>query len=200
MNVSRQNREDALARFKSDTADHEMKILMDNGIYRHLRFQNPQSGNYWFEVVTWPGALAIRGEMDDFMFQRLTDMFEFFRRDGICCDSINPHYWAEKVIAGRTMDFDRDLVIEGLIDQLSDSITKDDVGKLRQELEEENIDSPNDVHDLMNNFEFTDLAGNKHSFYYDFEFQVKDFTFHYLWCCHAIVDAIRRYDERKGAK
>lgn len=88
------------ARFASDTAHHEMTILHDDGLYRHLRFKQPDRGAYWFDLVTWPGALAFTGDVGSgYVFRRLDDMCEFFRNPGGY--SINPSYWAEKVVAGK---------------------------------------------------------------------------------------------------
>lgn len=88
--------EDAAKRFQTDTATHEMTVLHDDGLYRHLRFRNPEHGFYWFDLITWPGSLAIRGDVDGYMFTRISDMFEFFRGK-----EINPHYWSEKADGGR---------------------------------------------------------------------------------------------------
>jgi hypothetical protein len=87
--------------FARDAADHELTILHDDGLYRHLRFvrmaeqedgtRKPASF-YWFDLITWPGSLAINGDMEGFMFSRVTDMFEFFRGR-----RPNPGYWAEKL-------------------------------------------------------------------------------------------------------
>lgn len=69
-------------RFLQDVADHKMTVVMDNGVYRHLRFANSDSKlafNQWFDIVTWPGFLAYSGDMGCFVFSRLKDMFEFFR-------------------------------------------------------------------------------------------------------------------------
>lgn len=91
---------DMAERFQRETARHEMTILHDDGLYRHLRARKPGSGLYWFDIVTWPGSLAIRGDINSaYVFSRMTDMFEFFQgsRDG----RINPDYWAEKLPEGR---------------------------------------------------------------------------------------------------
>src|SRR5580692_6155935 len=90
--------------FQRDTANHEMTVLHDDGLYRHLRFmqvitdeltgKQSRSSFYWFDLVTWPGNLVINGDMETFAFARSDDMFGFFRGD-----RINPGYWAEKVRA-----------------------------------------------------------------------------------------------------
>ncbi len=92
-------------RFAADTRNHQLTILRDDGLYRHLRFAPPQGGFYWFDLVTWPGKLAITGGFGDgFVFSRVEDMFTFFRRGMHVSDNpnaINPSYWAEKVVDGR---------------------------------------------------------------------------------------------------
>jgi hypothetical protein len=85
-------------RFRRDTAGHELTVLHDDGLYRHLRLRAPRTSEYWFDLITIPGALIFRGDGKSFTFARLEDMFEFFRgRPG----RINAHYWAEKLTSGR---------------------------------------------------------------------------------------------------
>lgn len=84
-------------RFARDTAHHQLTVLHDDGLYRHLRAQKPGSSTFWFEIATWPGSLAIRGDYgDSYVFSRTDDMFGFFRRNGNTL-GINPGYWAEKL-------------------------------------------------------------------------------------------------------
>lgn len=89
-------------RFRRDTANHVMTVLQDKGLYRHLRFRAPGGSCYWYEIVTWPGALTIRGDIgESYTFSRLSDMFQFFRSDK---GRINAHYWAEKLAdSGRSV-------------------------------------------------------------------------------------------------
>jgi hypothetical protein len=84
------------AMFATNTAEHELKILHDDGVYRHILMAKPGTGIYRYELITWPGHLAVGGDMDTYVFARVDDMFTFFRRQ-----QINPSYWAEKVQDGR---------------------------------------------------------------------------------------------------
>lgn len=89
------------ARFARETEHHEMAVLLDQGLYRHLRFMNPKYSFYWFELVTVPGALIFQGDGDAFVFRRVEDMLVFFRH-GIHENGsrrINPGYWDEKLQA-----------------------------------------------------------------------------------------------------
>ena len=88
-------------RFLGDVAQHEMTIIRDDGLYRHIRFKRPGSSAYWFDILTWPSRLCISGDMGDYVFSRLPDMFEFFRREPNEKGAIpiNPDYWGEKLVA-----------------------------------------------------------------------------------------------------
>ncbi|MFJ5090011.1 hypothetical protein [Streptomyces sp. NPDC088674] len=97
------------ARFARDTANHEMTVLHDDGLYRHLRFENPENGSFGaFELITWPYNLVAKtGWVFHFDIDATEDIFEVFRRTAFPGD-INPSYWQEKVRAGRDEieDFD----------------------------------------------------------------------------------------------
>lgn len=85
-------------RFARDAAQHQLTVLHDDGLYRHLRFRAPRRNTYWFDLITAPGSLTFRGDGESFTFDRDPDMFQFFRRRP---GSINAHYWAQKVTSGR---------------------------------------------------------------------------------------------------
>jgi|HubBroStandDraft_2_1064218.scaffolds.fasta_scaffold12081_7 predicted HAD superfamily Cof-like phosphohydrolase len=100
-------RTDVAGRFAQNTAAHEMTVLRDDGLYRHLRFfgvttmpdgKVSRTSAYWFELVAWPGGLVINGDMGSAHFTCTDDMFGFFRGGR---GRINPGYWAEKAGSGR---------------------------------------------------------------------------------------------------
>lgn len=92
-------------RFYRETQHHELTVLHDDGLYRHLRMAPPKdkSSCFWYEIITWPGSLVLRGDGESFAFAREEDMLGFFR-SGIYKDGslhINPSYWAEKITSNR---------------------------------------------------------------------------------------------------
>lgn len=87
-------------RFERDTAKHELQVLHDDGLYRHLRFSAPDTYCYGYDLVTWPGYLVICGDMGDYTFTRIRDMFEFFAGERQA-PGINPSYWAQKLCGDR---------------------------------------------------------------------------------------------------
>ncbi|STU51511.1 Uncharacterised protein [Klebsiella pneumoniae] len=66
------------SRFLIDTAFHRLEIIRDDGLYRHLRMQQPETSCYYYDVITWPGYLTVTGDMGTWTFSRIADMFDFF--------------------------------------------------------------------------------------------------------------------------
>lgn len=82
--------------------DHKVTIEQDDGIFRSILFKRPGTGFYHFRIVTWPGHLAISGDIGNYVFAREHDMFGWFADDkdwAAMPMSINPKYWGEKVQA-----------------------------------------------------------------------------------------------------
>lgn len=93
--------------FKADTRRHAITVVKDDGLYRHIIMSTPGTFAWRWEVITWPGSLAIRGDIGmPLVFTREPDMFEFFATgtydDGY--PMINPSYWAEKTGMSRALE------------------------------------------------------------------------------------------------
>ncbi len=186
------------ARFLKDTAAHVMTVLHDDGLYRHLRFMNPRTREYWFDLITWPGRLAICGDVgDDYVFSRLPDMFRFFRADRRW--GINPHYWAEKLGGGRksVQEYSEELLRQRVVEQFVNDARWGGVpagtGKqLRMWVLDEDL---GDEHTARNVLE--DFAYQGYEFKDVWEWDFHDYEWSFLWCCHAIAWGIARYDKVK---
>jgi hypothetical protein len=188
------NGEDIAARFKRETAEHEMTVLHDEGLYRHLHFAQPGNSEYWFDLITWPGSLAVRGDMDGGrIFTRQPDMFKFFRSDG---GRINPCYWSTKTEGGRLSceAYDeavfRQVVTEHFVDAVRFGDAPRGLGKaLRAEVLDWDLADEAEARRLLQDFEF---KGFEFSDVWEWSF--REFDPWFLWVCHSIVDGIRRYD------
>jgi hypothetical protein len=188
------------ARFARDTAGHQMVVEHEDGLYRHLHFMNPKNSEYWFEIVTWPGSLAMRGDVGDgYLFTRLPDMFEFFRSDRRW--GINPHYWAEKLGGGRrsVKAYSEELLRQRVVEQFVNDARWGGVpagtGKqlrtwvLNEDLADEHT-ARNVIEDFaFQGYEFTDV----------WEWDFHDYDSQFLWACHAIAWAIAQYDAARKA-
>ncbi|MFG1683566.1 hypothetical protein ACGFNP_25580 [Nonomuraea sp. NPDC049269] len=107
-------------RFARETANHEMTVRHDDGLYRHLQFREPNSFN-WFELITVPRALIYRSSGTSHVFSREDDMFAFFRGP---VGRINPGYWAEKLTSGRDgiKKYDQELFEQQVRDHVAQAI------------------------------------------------------------------------------
>jgi hypothetical protein len=169
-----------------------MVILHDSGLYRNLRCAKAGTWETGFYITTWPGFLAISGDMGCYVFTRLTDMFEFFRGD-----RVNPSYWAEKIEASDRCsglrEFDKDEARRWVAEQVKEAKENGftDLDDLDDDLDAINYeDGPIRFHDS--------LPG--HGIFRDaWEHNFERYTFRFLWACHAIVWAIKRYDLAKKA-
>jgi len=189
--------------FADRIKNHELTILRNDGIYRHLRCAKPNTGCSSFEIITWPGYLAYCGDMGDYVFSRTKDMFRFFRRESPKLkEYINPGYWEEKVQAEDKCAGIKEFSVEAFRDYvLSDA--REHLGI------EENAELPADIADdlwsLLNAEDewecidkLRDFSSDKLSFE-DWEHDCKVYTYRYLFCCRAIVWAISKYDEVTNA-
>lgn len=184
--------------FLKDVSAHAMTILRDDGLYRHVRFSRPGTRVYQFDLITWPGYLCFCGDMGEYVFTRLADMFEFFRKPD-AERGIDLQYWAEKCVAVDRHDgikkYDPDKA-EKAIKELVDESGVDDVVSLREAVEQELLPRIHDgEHELRNAVNEFKHDGFK---FQDFwEYDLTEYTFRYVWCCYALVWGIEQYDKAK---
>ena len=187
--------------FLADVKNHSMTIENDNGLFRSVFFGVKGSCNQHFRLVTWPGHLAISGDMGDFVFARTTDMFEFFGGE---CGSINPSYWGEKLQAvsvfGGYKKFDWDAFVEDLVHTLHTFNDHHSLESIRATVEELCDSIENDEPGAIGLIR--DWDDDETELYLDpcDLGQSKKHTYQYIWCLYAIVWGISQYiDATQGA-
>lgn len=206
--------------FLKDVADHQMHVLMENGLYRHIRFKRPGSGCMHFDLITYPGFLVYSGDMGCYVFSRIDDMFEFFRigkndwnynRSGGL--SINLGYWSEKLRAvdscmkkGSATEIDEDRVKEVIneyrLNWMRDyrySLSKDDRRELWEAVEDRVLSCFGNADDMLRAaYDFSEHIGGRTFAFEDlFDHNFERFTYHFIWCCYALAWGVRKYDESK---
>jgi hypothetical protein len=185
-------------RFLKDVAKHELKVKLDNGLYRHLMFRQPDNGHMWFEIITWPGSLAINGDMGTWSFSRVEDMFKFFRSGTPGQLRINASYWAEKInsesrFGGPSEKFDADTFKANVLFILDDYDLSAAEKKDIKEAIEEDVFGTEDESTMRS--ALADFRRDGFTFSDSWEISGNAYTYHYLWCLYAIVWAIQQYDE-----
>lgn len=200
--------------FLRDVATHAMEVLRDDGIYRHLRFKRPTSYCYGFDIVTYPGYLVMSGDMGSWVFSRLHDMFEFFRcrpkNEDPAKLHINRSYWAEKLQAinrGGVKEFSY-IKFEALVRQALEDWRKERQDDLHDAAPPFAV--PEDLQELVDDLLRAGLDGEvwAHAALRDFEdhekrlqltdtfeWDMTEYTYHFVWGCYAIAWAIKQYDD-----
>lgn len=201
--MTHRHAKEARERFAKDTANHSLEVLLDNGIYRHLKCSNGGSSIYRFDIVTWPGYLAVSRDMGEYMFCRLEDMFQFFRsRDG----GINIGYWAEKCEAADTSSrngtkgYDADSARE-LIKRRLRECYEGQPGQYRKALQiaKDKVNYDEGIVRFYDSVMELELPGERHLIESEDLESTEEYTFHFIWVLHAIVWAINQYDKQKAA-
>lgn len=83
--------------------DHQIEQQFDNGLWRSWRCRRAKSWAYGFDVVTGPGWIMLRGDLGTMCWERELDMVKWAR------GAINDlSYFAEKVSAGQTKEYDQE--------------------------------------------------------------------------------------------
>jgi len=195
--------------FIKDIKDHALTVVREDGLYRHIRCQRSDSWVYGFEIITWPGYLAYVGDMGDYVFKRIPDMFDFFGSNGI-----NPSYWSEKVVAecyDKIREFSeeeyrkqvekwRDNIVEDIEtpydgDEEDRAIEQNAfIQAVNNELLDYLVDSisEEECYRLLSEFKHNDIQC-----YDAWEWDFKTFTYRYIWALYAITWAIGQYNNIK---
>lgn len=190
------------ARFARETADHKMTVLHEDGLYRHVRFENPQYGGiYRFDLITWPHGLLIRGDGPNFMFSLYptVDLFDMFRGTARLGE-INASYWAEKVLAGKVQDWSEDrfrtwLVLEAAKDEARWPGLVDAIGAQILNSDEHSLEYRGTAEYAVASFHHGDYRLRLPD---RWEESFDDYSWEFLWACHAIRWGIAQYDAAKA--
>ncbi len=214
-------------RFLRDVAGHKMTVIRDDGVARHIRFAKPGTGCMHFDLITWPGCLCYTGDMGTYVFQRLTDMFEFFRTDRTHRRDpsklkINLSYWTEKLIAvdgsrsgGKAKEFSNEkftrVINEYRVQWMRSAKERGTLDKEgRRELWEAvdsevlcNLDDGSErVQHAAYDFQHTAMVNDRSREWYFtdlFDHDFTEYTHSMVWCCYALAWGVEQYDAAKAA-
>lgn len=196
--------ERSLERFTADTSEHVMTVLHDEGVYRHVRYRNPKTNEYWYDLITTPGLLTINGDMGTFTFQRLEDMFAFFGSG----PSIKPQYWSEKLVAIDRSGYESysrqafEQMVREHVEQYTEDLSDEDKETVNSAIEEEllghwGLDDEREARGALDDFCVVLSDDTKFQFHDTWEYDFSEYTIHFLWCCHAIRWGIEQYRARQ---
>lgn len=116
--------------FLRNVAEHQMDIRLDVEVdgakYRHVVFSKPGTWNCGFSLTTTPRRLVYAGDMGTFVFERVPDMFCFFRGQRGVEGEREPNfgYWHEKLTACDRPDGSMEKCVEKFRENLEDVLKR----------------------------------------------------------------------------
>lgn len=197
--------------FCKNTAKHSLSVIKDDGLHRHLRMSENGTSMWHWDIVTWPGHLAIVGDIaDGFTFRRAADMIDFFTipqysqnyySDGSPC--IDFRYWAQKLGDG-SRHAAEEYSPEAFVQYVRDEIDNDEFGddldeSTREMLIAEASDNRDTIytasewlarHEGIHNGLFSD--------YWEADFN--RYTFQFVLACYAIEHTVREWNKLKDTE
>lgn len=188
--------------FLAQTKAHKLTILREEGLYRHLRVAIPGTSMESWHVHTWPGYLAMVGDMGDWVFQRTEDMLCFFRGEGDGL-KINPHYWAEKLQAQEDrgwVEFSIDAFYGRVKEFAIEACSVETFEEIPEE-KREDLDCllrAEDEFDAVAAMREFDCSWLDMVDFWDGAHTCKEVRDHFLFACYAIVWTVKLYDAQKA--
>ena len=202
--------EEIAERFRRETANHAMKILHDDGLYRHLLFTDQTPGQSWcyrFDLITVPGALVFKGDGESFVFgSSEPDLFEVFVRSATY--GLNPSYWAQNLTSSRAAA--KSYSLERFTDRVAEEL-KDEESRYpgvteawTRWLKDGDGSWYDTAYEISARFALRDFRyepvgseGKPFRFQDVDDWKLHDWDWWYLWACHAIVWGIGQYDKAR---
>lgn len=184
--------------------NHQMTVLLDNGVNRHLRFSDDdgKKTNHWFDIVTFGEGLLFTSGFGCYSFSKrfVEDMLGFFRNH-----NSDSRYVAEKITSkGESEEvFSNRLAKEYLLDAFSNYLDEKEIDEdeakwlldeFGDEFDDQEFLSADAVRSAYSEFDF---GGYLIKFDFD-DFYPYEFSQKYIDCVDAIKFGIKKYDELKN--
>jgi hypothetical protein len=193
------------SQFEGETTEHVLTVKQDDGLYRHLRFCKPGTSMWSFELVTWPGHLAITGDIGDgWVFARDPDMIEFFKPRSEPY-RIDADYWWQKM-PSQLRDAARKFSESALREQARTTIEEWSLGDVGRSAALAKLDeawgdvfygTEQDYREVVDEFRF-EYDGTTFEFSDTWEWSAMRYDHHFLLALFAITFGVEKYQAWKA--
>jgi hypothetical protein len=144
--------ENITEQFLKDVKNHTVKVLYDVGLYRHYSASNNNSSIDYFEVLTYPGGIMIRGDRGVYVWERNVDSLEWFKTSDI-------NYLATKVVAvdkcSTVWEYSHEEFIKIFTEELKeffDDKIPENIQESLETLQTEFVTTKDNVRDVLDDF------------------------------------------------
>ena len=191
-------------KFLNQVQGHKLTVIKDDGLYRHLRVAIPGQYCESWNIHTWPGYLAMVGDMGNWVFQRVDDMLCFFRSESDALE-INPSYWAEKLQAQERegwSEFSIDAFHERVKEFAKDACDLDSFDELDEEKKDElwSLLNAEDEYEAVASVRSFDSKWLDLADFWDGRRVCEEVRDHFLFACYAIAWTVKLYDLHTPAR
>lgn len=191
--------------FLKEVAEHQLSVIREDGLYRHLRFRKAGTMFDHFDIVTWPGVLCFTGDTGTYVFRpnATLDVLQFFtgqarKRQGTgSLLGIAPRHWSEKLEAADSAGVRQysEAKFRACIAEWLDNLGADT--ELREAVDDEVLPEAEMGEDAALRA-VSDFRHHDRDVFSDFhECDIREYTFRYLWCCYALAWGALEYDKAR---
>ena len=207
--------------FAAMTASHEIEVVHDIAMHRHIRMARPGERNWSWEVTTWPGGLAISGDIaggyvfsnknpdEDssaqfgYVFSNRFNALDLFHLEEHRFDHFSDGapsapfgYWAEKLVGRRTPDCDRAAAYSssaflGHVDEILTGLV-DDTELSAERATELTAEAALNDHTQESAHEW--MRDNEDQFPDSWETDLSDWTDEFILACYCLQATAQAYD------
>ena len=178
-------------RFLDDVKNHTLKIRQDLSLLKHLVL-NDGTSNCAYEIVSTQNTLMITGDCGTYVFRHGLSIWNIIDEEDMV--NIEPDYWQTKCLSESIAENGVKLFsVEKFHNAVRKWVTED----FNAEEAAERLELVSSILSADNEFECCEALVHFEHPQIDFtDFWEQDFTeytYHFIWCCYAIVHAIRIY-------
>lgn len=180
--------------FATDTAEHRLEVLHDEGLYRHLHCSAGGRIAHSFSIITALGVLTFTGDRGHYLFAGHRDMIACFDEE-----NVNVSYWMQRFKACDVQRPLKEFSLESVKESLEAAIEGDDeIDEATAAAARDAVLGATDAEDAHDRA--ADFTHNGQTVFTDvWDWDYEDYTVDTYWALYALQWAVDRYRAHQAA-
>ena len=190
--------------FLSEVAEHKIRVIRDEGLYKHFSVSKPGDSNQSFEIILFPSHLVITGDMGTYCFSRARDMLQWFVKESgsaMASPEAEIGRWHKSLVSVDAQMGAKKKSLSMALGRISENREfyiaehPDYKDTIESEFDDLVLCSEDGVDVLLNEmYNFKLLLPDEHHPFSDIDFRdVEAYVSQFAWCCYAINYTIGEY-------